>query len=460
MRIFTRSAAALLCVLLLVLTGSFGISASIYQPAFEPEAEGIYIVNEDTGLPVYSKNPDARLFPASLTKIMSALLVLEKTPDLDAKVTMNQGIASMISGTGSVVLGLVNGEEISMRDLLYSFMLKSAGDSVLLAAEAVGGSVESFVAMMNERAAALGCTNTHFANPHGLHDENHYTTPSDMYKIVAEAMKNPTFREICGTARYTVAATNKSAERLVVSTNVMLSANLGGSLYYEPIRGIKTGFTTPAGPCFASIATQGNETYVIIVMKATAVGTDGAVNRNGAFSLTKQLYEWLFSSYKLQTLLTNATVLKTVEVKYGKTVDTVGLVPSEDFVTLLPKNADQSSVVINYNVQASVDAPVAAGTPLGTAYIEISGERAGEVTLVAAEGVERNEFLYVMSQIGAFLTSKLVLIIGGIIVLLVIGYIALNVAYNRGRKRHAGGTYGARPPKRRKRRKSARINFR
>ncbi|MBQ3141143.1 MAG: D-alanyl-D-alanine carboxypeptidase [Clostridia bacterium] len=457
-----RILSVLLCIATVFTACSIGLSASIYEPAFDLEAEGIYVVNEDTGLTVFSKNADTRLYPASMTKVMAALLVLEQVPDLSVTATMNQGIATMISGTGSVVLGLKNGEVMSMEDLLYAFMLKSAGDAVLLAAEAVGGTVDNFVAMMNERAQGLGCADTHFTNPHGLHDDNHYSTPADMYKIVAEAMKNARFREICGTTRYTIPATNKSDSRLIVSTNLMLSANLGGSLYYEPVNGIKTGFTTPAGPCLASTATKNNETYTVIIMKSTALNSEGNTDRNGAFVISKKLYEWLFSSYKLQTLLTDATVLKTVEVRYGKNVDSIGLVPSDDFITLLPKNADQSSVVINYNVVSSVDAPLQAGTELGTAYIEISGERAGEIKLVAAESVERNDFLYVMAQIGAFFSSTPVIVVGVVLIVLIIGYIALNIAYNRGRKRRSSGSYGSysRKTAARRRRRTSRPRFR
>ncbi|HOP11978.1 MAG TPA: D-alanyl-D-alanine carboxypeptidase family protein [Oscillospiraceae bacterium] len=459
MRKFKRAAA--IFVMLLVLSGTFLFSASaegVYAPNEEPQAEGVYIVNEDTDLVMYDKNGEERLYPASLTKIMSAIVILENVKDLDGTVgTMTNELLTMIQGTGSAVLNLAVGEEITMRQMLYAMLLASDGDAALLAAATTSGSVDAFVQQMNEKATQLGCINTHFTNPHGLHDDNHYSCAYDIYLMIKEAMKYPVFNEIVNSTRYTIPATNKHAARTIVTTNMMLSYNLGGSLYYEPVRGIKTGFTTPAGPCLASLAEKNGQRYIIVLLKSTLTSSDGSVDRYGAFKTTKTLYEWLFSTYALQTLLTETTVVKSIPVNYGDGVDEIGLVPSAEFVTMVPKNADISSIIVKFDDELktkTVDAPVEAGTILGTAELLIGDKSLGTVQLVAATSVSRNELSYILAQIGNFFSSDIMIIIACVLAILIAGYIILNIVYNRRKK----SRYSA-PSKRSKRPRSRNRNI-
>jgi len=460
MRKFKRAAAVF--AVLLILSGAFLFPASaegVYAPNGEPQAESVYIVNEDTGLVMYDKNGEERLYPASLTKIMSAIVILETVQDLDGTVgTMTSELLAMIQGSGSVVLNLVEGEQITMRQMLYAMLLASDGDAALLAAATTSGSVAAFVAAMNAKAAALGCTNTNFTNPHGLHDDNHYSCAKDLYLMAKEALKYPVFSEIINSTRYTIPATNKNGPRTVVTTNMMLSYNLGGALYYEPARGIKTGFTTPAGPCLASIAEKDGQRYVIIMLKSTLPGADGAVDRYGAFKTTKTLYDWLFSTYSLQTLLTRTTVVKSISVNYGDGVDEVGLVPSQEFVTMVPKNTDLSSIVVKFDdalKDKTVDAPVEAGAVIGSAELLIGDKSLGTVQLVAANAVARNELSYILAQIGKFFSSDIMIIIACILAILIIGYIVLNVVYNRKKKSH----YSSHKPAKRSRSRSRNRNI-
>ena len=438
MRNSKRIAAVFAVLLFLSGIFIFPISAGVYTPNEEPQAEGIYIVNEDTGLVMYDKNAEARLFPASLTKIMSAIIILENIKDLDGTVgTMTNELLLMIQGTGSAVLNLAVGEQITMRQMLYAMLLASDGDAALLAAETTSGSVKAFVAKMNEKAAALGCTNTNFTNPHGLHEDNHYTCARDLYLMIREAMRYPLFNEIINSTRYTIPATNMKAARTVVTTNMMLSYNLGTSLYYEPVRGIKTGFTTPAGPCLATYAEKDGQRYVIVLLKSTLLSADGTVDRYGAFKTTKTLYEWLFSTYALQTLLTQTTVVKSIPVNYGDGVDAVGVVASKEFITMVPKSADLSSIIVKFDDSLNdktIDAPIEAGAVLGTAELLIGDKSLGTVQLISATSVSRNELSYILAQIGKFFSSKIMIIIACILALLIAGYIILNIFYNRKKK--------------------------
>lgn len=427
-----RRTAAFICALIMLCLSAVPSFAGVYSPPEEPGAAGIYMVNEDTGLVIYEKNSDKRLFPASLTKIMTALVAIEKTPDpANTVCTMTQGLLSMIQGTGSVVLNLAPGEETTLLELLHAILIGSSGDAALVIADTVGGTVSEFVTMMNEKAAELGCTGTHFTNPHGLHNKNHYTTPADMYKIVSAARKIPLFNEIVAKTRYVMPATNKNGQRVLVNTNIMLDPSQGGSLYYKPMTGIKTGFTTPAGPCLVSAATKHGETYVLIVMKSEAALADGTPDRKGAFAVTKQLYEWAFSHFSLQTLLIGSTVVKSIPVSYGKGADEVGLVPSGEFVTMLPVNTDRSSLVLDYSIPLSAEAPIRKGDPMGSAKVYVGDECVGTIELAAVQSIERSETAYILAQIGKFFSSKWVIAAGCALVFLIAAYIALNIIVNR-----------------------------
>ena len=190
----------LFCVLL-CLTFSFLIilpSASAYTPTnFDIDAEGALLINTDTGNIIYTKNADKRLYPASLTKLMTALVLYENTEDIDSEtITVSQYAINSLQGTDSSVGGLKVGEVLTVRQMLYVLLLSSANDGANAIAEHVSGSIEDFCKKMNDKAAALGMTNTHYVNAHGLHDDEHYTTVNDMYKLTTAFLAVDILRDI------------------------------------------------------------------------------------------------------------------------------------------------------------------------------------------------------------------------------------------------------------------------
>ena len=199
---------------------------------FDITAKAGMLVSLDTGEILYSNNIDQKLYPASITKIMTVTLMLESDKyDPDGKVAMTEEVQRLISGTGSAVSNLQIGEEITQTDLVYTVLMSSFGDCAILAAIYYGGSVENFVAMMNDKAVELGLDSTHYANPVGLHDENNYTTVRDIYTLTEYALKNDTFKEVCETTRYTIKATNMSGERIISTTNLLQDNTT--SYYYQ-----------------------------------------------------------------------------------------------------------------------------------------------------------------------------------------------------------------------------------
>ena len=256
-RILSAAVAAVLAAV--YLCASVSAAGLSFTPDFDVYSEAAYLLNLDTGEPLYQKNADKQLTPASLTKIMTAVLVLEQfANDISALST------TYVSGgyecydelylTGCSTADIQPGEKLSYKDLLYALMLRSACEAANIIAVNIGGSLAGFAEMMNLKAAQLGMENTHFTNAHGLFWENHYTTARDMAVLTQYALSLPMFAEISCSETYTMEATAYHQERLISHTNVMMSKGNGGDYYYEYVKGIKTGTLDEAGRCLASTA--------------------------------------------------------------------------------------------------------------------------------------------------------------------------------------------------------------
>ncbi len=273
------------------------------------DVKAAMLVDLDSGTILYSENADAQVFPASLTKIMTGYLFAEWADANDAwseKIYVSAGAVSGIDPAGSTAY-LQGGEEIRAVDLLACILIISANEACNVAAEAVSGSIDEFVDLMNETAAELGCTGTHFANTHGLHDENHYTTVDDLRRITEAAIANETFWEICTTADTTIPATNLSDARELHSSNYMTSSYTVGYTYLdERIEGVKTGFTTPAGRCLIVTARQDGHRLLSIVCGAPNTELVGGEERYGHFVETSQLLDYGFENF--DTLLAEGKV--------------------------------------------------------------------------------------------------------------------------------------------------------
>ena len=264
-----RLTAILLAVCLVLLpqsaayaTQNAGGAASVSEPQIQ--AQGAVVIDAATGQILYGKNANTKYYPASITKLMTALLVIENC-DLDGTVTFSKTATTNLEA-GAVSLGMVEGDQLTVRQCLYALLLKSANEVGNALAEHVSGSISAFADLMNKKAAALGCTNTHFVNPHGLNDPNHYTTPYDMALIGRAAFANSTLREIDTTLSYKLPATKKNEAMTITMGHKMLYPN--DSRYYEGIIGGKTGFTSLAGNTLVTGAERNGVRLVAVVMKA------------------------------------------------------------------------------------------------------------------------------------------------------------------------------------------------
>ncbi|MGN1369851.1 MAG: D-alanyl-D-alanine carboxypeptidase family protein, partial [Aristaeellaceae bacterium] len=258
------------------------------------------LIEQTSGDVIFEKDADRLMYPASTTKIMTVLLGILSTDDLSEMVTVSYngsktGVKAQLDENSSL-LGLIEGEELTMEDLLYGTILRSGNDGAIAIAEHVSGTEAAFVELMNQTAQAFGMTNTNFMNSHGLHNDYHYTTARDLATLAYEAMKNDTFREIVASDRHQMAKTNMQKERMVSTGHRIMLKTWNGkenSYYYEYIRGIKSGTTDAAGNCYVGAAEKDGVELISVVLHS---------DRYGVWRDTKKLFEYGFSQYTHTTL--------------------------------------------------------------------------------------------------------------------------------------------------------------
>ncbi len=381
------------CMVLLTTLAPFINVYAEYTPPFEVSAEAVYVVNLDTDTVVYEKNSNKKMYPASLTKLMTTILAFENTDDIDSTmVRCGAAVWDEFLGLNVSHAGIIPGEERSMRDLIYCMLLPSANEAASIVATHIGGSRSDFVAMMNEKAAELGAVSTHYVNPHGLHDDDQYTTAQDIYLITKYAMQIPGFMDIASTSSYTLEPSNKRGKEYINTTNRMQVQ--GSDVYYQYIRGIKTGTTDEAGRCFVSTATKDGYTYMIVLLGAPYDRALTGVADNKSFSDTRQLYQWAFDSFEVKELLNNEQPIAEIPLKLNWDRDYLHLRPESGFTALVPKTVSEGDVIQRFNLPGFINAPVQKGDVIGTVELMVMGTRVGSINLLAEESAARSDVLY------------------------------------------------------------------
>lgn len=430
-RIFSIIFTIFLCVLCLFTP----LTASAYEvTGFDITAKAGMLVCMDTEEILFEKNIDEKIYPASVTKIMSAILMLESEKyNPEAKIAMTEEVLDMVLGTGLAVSLMKAGEEFTQYDLMHLILVSSYGDATFLGAQFFGGTVENFVAMMNAKAEELGLTATYFTNPVGLHDDNHFTTVRDIYKLSKYAIENENFREICDKSRYSF-STNYTQKRTISTTNFLLDNTT--NYFYERAHGIKTGFTDEAGRCLVSIAYPKDKeyTYLCILM-----GCPDNASKRYQFAESANLYRWAFNNFSYKEIASSKEPVCEMPVELSLDTDFVPLYFKEKFVRVLPNEADDSTIVVKTQLNSeSTEAPIKKGQVLGKAEIIYAERVIGTVDLVAANDVEASGLLIAVKHIKGFLSSvymKLILAAIGIgIIIFIIICIFLNIGKFKKRK--------------------------
>lgn len=405
---------------------------------YEAAAKAAILLDMNTGRTVYEKNIDEKVYPASLTKIMTCLLALENG-NLSDIVTIGEGAFNGLDGNSSTA-GLQVGEQLSLNDLLYCLMLSSGNEAANAVAEHIAGSTTDFVRMMNERAYELGCTGTHFVNPHGLHDEEHYTTVRDLVAITRAALKSENFKTITNTASYTLPATNLSAERELTTTNQLIDPSTSNSFYYKRAIGIKTGYTTPAGRCVISCAKGDGMYFLAVICGAETTILDTGDVRMESFPECIRLFDYGFDQFTYVTVISPLYPLAQITVNNSAASQVVSLAPAEEIRLLLPKDYDPELLLIEPEPSAqSVDAPVCSGDVLGSVSVRYDGELLGTTDLLAINDVARSDMSAAASETGSYIQQNWWKWVVTVIVLAIAGFGVWLVVlrFRRARERQA-----------------------
>ena len=422
-RFFRRAAALVLTLTLAAAAALPGLAAYPMPIQTASETEAVYLFNADTGKTILAQNADQQQYVASLTKMMTALLLLESGKDLNGEVTVPTAMTQEfkdIQNANGMTAGLRIGETVRRIDLLYALLVSSANDAASVIAYDVGGSVLDFVRQMNARAAELGCTGTNFTCAHGLFDYGNVSTAEDMARIAAECYKNPTFVQVSGTAAYTMPATNlHQNERTINSTNPL--TDTGSEFYRSYIKCVKGGFTTLAGRCAVAFAEQGGHTYGLVILHA-----DNA----SLYTECDQLLDWAFESFSDRPLVDTQTELTTVDLTKCRAQPTAAL-----YAAAPVSGYGHADDVVSYafDLPESIPATVKNGQKVGTATVYLDGYEVGTVDLVTH--AEYISDFRTDSKATLLLLCTLVVILGALTVLtLAAGGGALNL--RRRKRRH------------------------
>jgi serine-type D-Ala-D-Ala carboxypeptidase (penicillin-binding protein 5/6) len=324
------------------------------------------LVDADTGLYLAGKNPDRRLPIASTTKIMVALMALEEGANLEEEVAIS-GQAERFVGTVYSNIGLIEGERLSVRELLKAAMIPSGTEAVYALSEHLGGgSVGVFVEDMNQEADSMGLKNTHFENPAGLDARGHYSSARDLATMARAAMEYPTFADMVDTERTRISTQNREIE--FSNTNNLLYA-------YEEANGVKTGTSPQAGPCLVASATEGDETYIAVVLDAAG--------EEYRFDAARTALEYGFDNYEREPLARKGEVYEEIQPPFRRE-ESVGLVAARD----VPGPAGPGLEVERRVTAREAPPAVKAGQELGTVEVLVSGKSVGISPLVTKRGYE------------------------------------------------------------------------
>lgn len=352
------------------------------------EGETGILIEAATGNVLMESESQKRMYPASTTKVMTALLAVEAMETgavtAETEVTITEEMLQGLDPDGSNI-ALKAGEILTLKHLLYGLMIPSGNDAAIAIAHLLGGSEAGFVEKMNQRAAELGLADTHFVNPHGLHDENHYTTAADMAKIARAAMGYEAFRDIADIAHIKIPPTNMTEkERYYINTNGLISAMRYLDYYYPKSTGIKTGYTSQAGNCLVASASDKGMDLITVLFNGKGVGD--------SHKDSIRMLDYGFANYEVISPISRGRMLGEIRVKQGRSKDSVTLSATEGISVVAPKGTKVEDLEFRLNLPESVTAPVVKGQNVGTVSILLEGQELGQGSLSADIDVARSFF--------------------------------------------------------------------
>ncbi len=426
---------SLICLLLIALMMAVCVpAASAIDAAPETVANNVLVISMNTGATIYEKNADQRIYPASVTKLMTMKVAIDLITDVQATITFDKQAAYGDLVIGSSNMGLKDGEVISIENMLYGIAISSANEATNALAIHLCGSIQAFVDKMNQQAKEWGMNSTHFVNTHGLTDENHYTTARDVGIMCQKVFGDERLLPYLNVPSYKLPATNMNPERTLISTNQLIRMNSGN--YYKYCVAGKTGTTSAAGYNLVSNAKYKGMEYICVAMNAPY----GSAT-NPVFADSIALYKWAYNNFSMRTLLSENESICEMEVALCAKNDYVMLVPKEQvkavvandvdlesFEWVITKNKDEDGKEIAY-------APVVTGDVLGSVTVTKDGIDYGTVDLIASSDLERSAILYYLHLIRNFFDNLIVRIVAIILAVLIVIYIIYMIYQNNNRRR-------------------------
>lgn len=395
-------------------------------PDISVEAKAALLIDPTTDEVLYALNIHEQLYPASLTKVMTSLLVLEAIED--GTLTMDQMLTASAAAVDlpndASTASMKEGEQMTVEQLLHCILVVSAADACNVLAEAVSGSIGAFVDRMNQRAQELGCVDTHFANPHGYHDDQHYSTAWDLYLITRAAREYESFNTIVATGRYVVPATNLSDQRIYYTTNYLLNGYRNADYVYSAANGIKTGNTSNAGYCLIASAAKNGRSLISVILGAERIELETGGFRVMSFYETIRLFNWGFDNFTRRTILETTEPVAERPVALSN-VDHITAQPAYEVERLLPNHLAVEDLERELTFYSEVvDAPIAEGDVLGEITLRYEDTVYATVPLLASNDVEASRLLVFRRNALDFLSKKSVRI-GAVILLVLILLVVL-----------------------------------
>lgn len=406
--------------------------APSYSASEEPSISSpvAFLMDLDTGTVLLDKDAEAQSYPASTTKVMTALLALENA-SLDDTVTMEQADFDELSADSSLA-GLQVGETITVRDLLACLLLPSGNEAAYALARHVSGDWRTFVDLMNARAAELGCTGTHFANPCGLHSDDHYTTAHDLALILAAAVAHPEFCEIAGASSWDLPATNLSAARTLESTDLLVDPESPVYMGETVVAG-KTGYTGDAGKCLVVAAESGGMRLAGVVMGASSAVDASGVSEN--FYDMRSMLEWGFGAWETGNVVAQGDALAVAPVTLSTDGEEVSALATGDIFATVPRGTTISDLTIEVPWTEDLRAPLEQGEDLGEVTVSLGGRVLGTVGVAAAHAMGLSLVAFAFDWLSDPLNAVVAVVVFVAIVTLV-GLVASGRSRKRARSRY------------------------
>ncbi len=420
-------AASLALLMLCALFTHLAVPASALDAPAVSNCEGAYLYNFENDEVLFEKDINKKLYPTSSVKIMTGIVAIEALGgDLDRTVTVTKTMMSAVSGNN---VGYAAGDSATVRDLLYALLLNGANDAAYILAQTVSATTAEFVAKMNARASEIGALATNFTNPTGMHDDSMLTTVADMVKIAKFAYTLPLFMDITSTVSYKLSDGSEIWNR-----NCMITKYYEAGYYYSGARGLNAGSTPQGGHCVITTASNGELSYLAVVMGAEKVDTKLYSYIDAALML-----DWAFKNYAYIDVLPADKIIKEMPVTLSSAVDYITIVPEEALRAYLPLDTDVDSelTLSYYTYSEELCAPVLKGDVVGVVTVSQGNAIVGSCQLIATGDVPRSDFLYALSKIEEFAKSRFFICTAVSAVVLSVVYVIVS-AMIRGKR-------GARP---------------